>query len=224
MYKTAKEGQRYGRLVVLGMDEVEIGVTMSSYYRYICKCDCGNVVSVPQSSLMGGRARSCGCYRQERAKAFLDENRAEFLRRRRERLAATRAKGWKMLKEKEFTKGSLLRFNGELCTIKSIGQDTIILWSHDKKRHYYKSALHFHEFEAIPVTWGGLYENGFREDGDNMVRRYDNGIATYNVYTHQLDVEGPHAVTKTKVVDYLHQVQEALAYCGLKEEAKEIKA
>lgn len=224
MYKTAREGQRFGRLVVLGLDEVDEEAMEKNYYRYICKCDCGNIVSIPQSSLLGGRAKSCGCYRQERAKAFLDENRAEFNRRRKEKLAAIRANSWKMLKEKEFTRGSLLRFNGELCTIKSIGQDTIILWSHDKERHYYKSALHFHEFEAIPVTWGGLMENGFKEYGDVLVRGYEKGQASWNVYTKTLDVSGPHATIEAKPVDYLHQVQEALAYCGLKEEAKQIKA
>lgn len=54
------KGQRFGRLTVLHEDVTEIchGVRFS---RWICRCDCGNEVSVRTNSLRTGHIKSCGC-------------------------------------------------------------------------------------------------------------------------------------------------------------------
>ena len=62
-------GQRFGRLTVLGLDP-EPYVSPSGKNRsrkWICQCDCGNVVSVQQASLRAKKnpSRSCGCLRGE---------------------------------------------------------------------------------------------------------------------------------------------------------------
>lgn len=52
---------RFGRLVVIGEAEPHIGSCGSRYYRWICKCDCGNEVVVYSSNLRTGHTKSCGC-------------------------------------------------------------------------------------------------------------------------------------------------------------------
>jgi len=54
-------GNRYGRLVVISEAE-----RVGENRRWVCKCDCGNEVTVYGSSLKRGRTKSCGCLRKER--------------------------------------------------------------------------------------------------------------------------------------------------------------
>lgn len=60
-------GQRYGRLIVLGLDYVD-----AEYRTYwLCECDCGNRVTIRKDELTGGHTISCGCYnREELVKRF----------------------------------------------------------------------------------------------------------------------------------------------------------
>lgn len=54
-------GKRFGRLVVVERD--------ASYQKkstkWVCKCDCGRVVSVFASNLVRGTSTSCGCYKRD---------------------------------------------------------------------------------------------------------------------------------------------------------------
>lgn len=52
-------GERFGRLVALQ------GGREGNQYWYICQCDCGNIVKVNASNLVGGTTKSCGCLRKE---------------------------------------------------------------------------------------------------------------------------------------------------------------
>lgn len=36
--------------------------------RWVCKCDCGNIVITKSASLNGGKAKSCGCYAKDRTR------------------------------------------------------------------------------------------------------------------------------------------------------------
>lgn len=54
-------GKRFGRLTVISQAEHKSG----EQYKYICKCDCGNTVTVPGYSLRSGNTKSCGCYAKE---------------------------------------------------------------------------------------------------------------------------------------------------------------
>lgn len=51
-------GNRYGDLIVLCRD-----VTTDDKYgtHWMCKCECGNIISVVKSSLKSGKTTSCGC-------------------------------------------------------------------------------------------------------------------------------------------------------------------
>ena len=50
-------GQRFGRLVVLRLDEKQI----KGQSLWQCQCDCGNIVSVRSDNLKNGHTESCGC-------------------------------------------------------------------------------------------------------------------------------------------------------------------
>ncbi len=59
-------GQRFGRLVVIGIDERR---TRKTYWN--CLCDCGNIKSVRSDSLQNGAIKSCGCLKREQDKVNL---------------------------------------------------------------------------------------------------------------------------------------------------------
>lgn len=60
--KSIKEGDSFGRLIVISKDIEKSG--KNSYF--VCKCSCGNKKSVMRSNLISGNTISCGCFRKER--------------------------------------------------------------------------------------------------------------------------------------------------------------
>lgn len=65
-------GRRFGRLVVTGLDPTPYRTPGGkSVRRWVCRCDCGNTVSVLQSALSKkDGTRSCGCARRDSMRAF----------------------------------------------------------------------------------------------------------------------------------------------------------
>lgn len=62
MGKIQKIGKRYGKLTVLAVDEKKTAEKKALYY--LCKCDCGNIISLHNTSLRDiGGTQSCGCAR-----------------------------------------------------------------------------------------------------------------------------------------------------------------
>lgn len=59
-------GERFGRLIIMSYDEK--GSNECNRTKYICKCDCGNVISVKWQNLQQGNTISCGCYNSEYSK------------------------------------------------------------------------------------------------------------------------------------------------------------
>ena len=55
-------GKRFGRLLVL---ERSKNNTNSNKPKWICKCDCGNIVEKSGNSLTNGKTKSCGCLKIE---------------------------------------------------------------------------------------------------------------------------------------------------------------
>ena len=55
-------GQPFGRLVVIR----EAGRTKDGKVLWLCRCECGNVVTVRGDSLRDENTTSCGCYNRER--------------------------------------------------------------------------------------------------------------------------------------------------------------
>ena len=52
-------GQRFGKLVVIKRDKND----NNNKARFVCQCDCGNIVCVRGSHLTSGRIISCGCHK-----------------------------------------------------------------------------------------------------------------------------------------------------------------
>lgn len=55
-----RTGIRYGKLVALYRDTEKV----SRKVYWVCKCDCGRIVSVPSDALQSGNTESCGCKRR----------------------------------------------------------------------------------------------------------------------------------------------------------------
>lgn len=58
-------GRVYGRLTVTARH----GSDGEGHVRWLCACTCGNSVAVLGRNLTRGRTRSCGCLRQDLARA-----------------------------------------------------------------------------------------------------------------------------------------------------------
>lgn len=56
-------GKRFNRLVVLRRN----GNAKSGDRLWLCKCDCGNEVSVTTNKLTSGNTKSCGCLKSEQS-------------------------------------------------------------------------------------------------------------------------------------------------------------
>lgn len=57
-------GQRFGHLVVLGMGGRYIAPCGTRDVYWLCRCDCGNVLSVLGKNLRTGKSTNCGCIRK----------------------------------------------------------------------------------------------------------------------------------------------------------------
>ncbi|MEE0989629.1 MAG: hypothetical protein U0L02_09745 [Kandleria vitulina] len=57
-------GQRFGKLTVLRRDSISTNDHKGA--RWICKCDCGNEISVLSGRLRSGQTKSCGCLRYDK--------------------------------------------------------------------------------------------------------------------------------------------------------------
>lgn len=56
-------GERFGRLLVIAEGERHWRSSGGSIRAWLCRCDCGEEVTVPSHSLLRGLTRSCGCLR-----------------------------------------------------------------------------------------------------------------------------------------------------------------
>ena len=65
MAKKDLSGRKFGRLTVVGEAEPFV-ISRRLERAWICRCECGKVVRVRQSSLEQGNTKSCGCLRQSR--------------------------------------------------------------------------------------------------------------------------------------------------------------
>jgi hypothetical protein len=64
--------QRFGKLIVVKFDQkVEYGAMRHA--KWLCKCDCGNIISIFQSSLRKGSSKSCGCAAKNRSPNLLNQ-------------------------------------------------------------------------------------------------------------------------------------------------------
>lgn len=65
MKKIDITGQRFGRLIAV--ERVQCKEKRS---RFLCKCDCGNIIEARAAHLKDGNIKSCGCLTKERMVKF----------------------------------------------------------------------------------------------------------------------------------------------------------
>lgn len=58
-------GQRFGKLTVLYRGENKVYPNGAIAVNWVCKCDCGKIITTRANSLRKGRTRSCSCARSE---------------------------------------------------------------------------------------------------------------------------------------------------------------
>ena len=115
-------GNKYGRLVVLERNMNYSGAGVGC--RWICKCSCGNVLSVIGTSLRDGHTKSCGCYKEDYIKSLILPNGEAAFNRlySKYRVAARdREYSWELSKEqfKQLTKQNCYYCNIEPYCIES---------------------------------------------------------------------------------------------------------
>lgn len=59
--KMPEVGKKYHHLTVLSRDANYVSPSGTEFSKWLCRCDCGNEVSVLGSSLVSGHTKSCGC-------------------------------------------------------------------------------------------------------------------------------------------------------------------
>lgn len=68
---TIQPGQKFGRLTVISKGQTYFsGTEKHPRFKWICKCDCGNMTNVCTSELKNGKVSSCGCLRKEHTRMF----------------------------------------------------------------------------------------------------------------------------------------------------------
>lgn len=66
-------GQRFGRLVVIGLHSRGSRKPWR-HTTWLCRCDCGNDTIVRRGNLSSGNTTSCGCYHKENLKGSFVPN------------------------------------------------------------------------------------------------------------------------------------------------------
>ena len=66
---TVSPGQKYGRWTVLNRADDVITKDNRNIRHWLCRCECGTVRVVRESSLKSGKSSSCGCYHSEKMKS-----------------------------------------------------------------------------------------------------------------------------------------------------------
>lgn len=61
--KTLKVGQKFGLLTLVASNGKS---SNDGGTRWDCRCECGNLINVPQSRLKNNRVKSCGCWRKRK--------------------------------------------------------------------------------------------------------------------------------------------------------------
>ena len=61
-------GRRFGRLVVLRLDEEATQSNKRHASSYVCQCDCGTIKTIRRGNLLSGSSTSCGCLVKENGK------------------------------------------------------------------------------------------------------------------------------------------------------------
>lgn len=62
-------GQRFGKLVAL---QPVYSKEREQHTKWMCKCDCGNVVEIDMGNLRSGKSQSCGCAKSRQEEKLIE--------------------------------------------------------------------------------------------------------------------------------------------------------
>lgn len=71
MRRAKLDGQRFERLIVIGVHSVAESPCGTKRLKWLCRCDCGREHVVRGADLVNGLVRSCGCLKDDTARARL---------------------------------------------------------------------------------------------------------------------------------------------------------
>lgn len=75
-------GNKYHKLIVLGLDHISKNKKGKSRTYWKCQCDCGNIVVLRKDGFIYpySRTKSCGCWhREESSKRLKDETTGKYI-------------------------------------------------------------------------------------------------------------------------------------------------
>ena len=67
-------GKKFGKLTIVCLDEEKTKSSKGNRKFYLCKCDCGNLVTRRYDKLVSKGNHSCSCYKKNRHPANYDKN------------------------------------------------------------------------------------------------------------------------------------------------------
>lgn len=178
-------GMRIGKLVIVGLDDVRNeeqkqrelkGEIKRAVKYYLCKCDCGNVVSIGATKIFSKTrpTKSCGCYAKETTKIVNSkENKFEFL-------GNGIVKGYSVDGEKYFLISEIDYINvKEFCWC----QDAHGYWITNIRGQKKGTQIKLHQFIMKRINDDYDSKNSFVIDHINR-KRYDNTRENLRLVTH----------------------------------------
>lgn len=127
-YKSYKEipGTKYGKLTILKEDPIR---AKDRKIKWVCQCDCGNIISVIGDDLRSGHTQSCGCINY----SISEKRIADYL------------KSWNIPFKKEYNFSDLLSTNKARLrfdfAIKDNNDNLLFLIEYQGRQHFYESSL-----------------------------------------------------------------------------------
>lgn len=120
--------KKFGKLKVLNRDTKK-----NNGVYWICKCECGNIVSVLAKNLKNGRSSSCGCFKKSKNVVLIEEILNKF----------------NIKYKKEFTFDNLRGINNGLLRFDFAILDNFdnlqYLIEYDGEQHFDKNSIFYHE-------------------------------------------------------------------------------
>lgn len=165
-------GKRFGRWVVIDRAEKK-----NRKYYWLCRCDCGSVRAVQETSLLDGSSKSCGCLQKEAAAKTGSSRKENLIGQRFGRLIVT--KRIEYIKEKHGTLWEcqcdcgnithVLSFNlknGKTQSCGCLKKDTIS----------FRQTTHGDSLKRLYRIWRGMITRCYNVNAPNYKRYGGRGI------------------------------------------------
>lgn len=177
-------GKKFGSLKVVDRDEDHYTKSGNKFPKWLCECECGNIVSVFQSALKSGKQKSCGCKQFTACKKYneysVDGNTVKVKLTNSEEIMLCDLEDWERLKIFCWSKGNTgyaeARVNGRTTLFhhlvlqceKGMVRDHINRNKMDNRKEnlrivtYFENNVNVERANSNPYGVPGAYKNGNR--------------------------------------------------------------